>query len=143
MLEPKTARIVKCVFTSEWQNPSGGITYYHELTMDNLDVGTIGKITKYPKELSEGVTIAYTIDEKKKIKVISSSMDVQKNTNSGFSGKQSKQYSGSKKQDDFLGYAWSYAKDLVIAGKSMDDVEELNKMARYIYEEIGKMLKNE
>jgi hypothetical protein len=148
MLEPKTARIVKCVFTSEWQNPSGGITYYHELTMDNLDVGSIGKVSKYPKELSEGVTLIYTIDEKRKIKVISTSMDSQK-SNSGYnngsgSGKVGKSYnSGPKKQDEFLGYAWSYAKDLVVAGKTMKDVEELNKMARYIYEEIGKMLKNE
>lgn len=143
MLEPKTAKIIKCVFTSEWQNPSGGITYYHELTMDNLDVGSIGKVSKYPKELSEGVTLIYTIDEKRKIKVISTSMDAQKSS-SYPNNKTGKSYNSSpKKQDEFLGYSWSYAKDLVVAGKTMADVEELNKMARYIYDEIGKMLKNE
>lgn len=142
MLEPKTAKIVKCIVSGEWQNPSGGITYYHELTMDNLDVGTIGKVSKYPKELSEGVTLIYTIDEKRKIKVISSSMEPQKSYN-GNINKPKPAYNGVKKQDDFLGYAWSYAKDLVIAGKTMEDVEELNKMARYIYDEIGKQLRNE
>ena len=47
------------------------------------------------------------------------------------------------KQEQFLGYAWSYAKDLIVAGKNSDDLEELNKCARYIYDEIGKMLNNE
>ena len=141
MTEQKTARIVKCVVTNELPNPAGSITYYHELTMDNLDVGTIGKMTKYPKELSEGVMLVYTIDEKRKIKVVTSSMDNKMDNKStkSFGAKQS----GPRRQEDFLGYAWSYAKDLVAAGKTMNDVEELNKMARYIYAEIGKMLKNE
>ena len=39
-----------------------------------------------------------------------------------------------------LGYAWSYAKDLIVAGKTMQDVEELNNVARYIYDQIGDML---
>jgi hypothetical protein len=42
-----------------------------------------------------------------------------------------------------LGYAWSYAKDLIIAGKTLQDMEELNAVARYIYNEIGSMLNNE
>ena len=46
-------------------------------------------------------------------------------------------------QAQYLGYAWSYAKDLIIAGKTMKDVEELNNVARYIYSEIGKMLNEE
>lgn len=138
MNEQKTARVVKCVVTNEWQNPSGGITYYHELTFDNFDTGTIGKMSKYPKEIGEGVTITYTLDEKKKIKVISSSMNKDKQV------KTAKTFGvGPKKHEDFLGYAWSYAKDMIVAGKTMNDVDELNKMARYIYEEIGKMLKNE
>lgn len=141
MTQQKTAKIVKCVVTNEWQNPAGTITYYHELTMDNLDVGTIGKMTKYPKELSEGVSLVYTIDEKKKIKVVTSSMDNKMDKSSKSYGGMKQQ--GPRKQEDFLGYAWSYAKDMVVAGKTMNDVEELNKMARYIYDEIGKMLKNE
>jgi hypothetical protein len=141
MTEQKTARIVKCVVTNEWQNPAGSITYYHELTLDNLDVGTIGKMTKYPKELSEGVMLIYTIDEKKKIKVVTTSMENKIDKGGKTYGGMKQQ--GPRKQEDFLGYAWSYAKDMAVAGKTMNDVEELNKMARYIYEEIGKMLKNE
>jgi hypothetical protein len=46
-------------------------------------------------------------------------------------------------QEEFLGYAWSYAKDLIVAGKKAKDLEELNKMATYIYERIGVMLNGE
>ena len=50
-------------------------------------------------------------------------------------------YSKSKNpQEQMLGYAWSYAKDLIVAGKTMQDVEELNNVARYIYDQIGDML---
>lgn len=139
MIVQKNARVVKCVVTNEWQNPSGGITYYHELTLDNLDIGTVGKMQKYPKELSEGAMLVYTIDEKNKIKIINSSME---------SGKMDKKFTKTtgntaKKHEDFMGFAWSYAKDLIIAGKDMRDVNELNEVARYIYTEIGKMLKNQ
>lgn len=140
-MKEKKAKITKCVFTKEWINPSGTLVYYHEITFSNGDVGTCGKMMKYPKELSEGTELTYTIDGTGKIKVIPNTM---KNSNSSNSNtaKPAGKMSFSKKHDDFLGYAWSYAKDLIIAGKSMQDVEELNKVARYIYEEIGKMLEN-
>jgi hypothetical protein len=137
----KMSKIVKCVFTNEWKNPSGGFTYYHELTMDNGDVGSCGSTEKYPAKLREGNMVEYTL-EGKKIKITLSSAVVENNNNTKKTGS----FTGKgmvKKQDDFLGYAWSYAKDLIIAGKTMEDAEELKKMAQYIYEEIGKQLKND
>jgi hypothetical protein len=46
-------------------------------------------------------------------------------------------------QEQFLGYSWSYAKDLLIAGKTRSDMDELKAMAEYIYSNIGKMVNNE
>jgi len=138
----KISRIVNSTFTSQWTAPNNKVLYYHKLIMENGDEGTCGLAEQSPPKIWSGAIITYTIDEKNKIKVISSDMDNEtkpngnQKSNNGGKG-------GVAKQDSFLGYAWSYAKDLVIAGKTMDDIEELNKMARYIYTEIGKMLQNE
>lgn len=146
-MSQKTAKVVTCVFTNEWKNPSGSMVYYHEITLDNLETGTVGKMEKYPTEISQGATITYTLDTAtKKIKVISSNMDTKtkseakETSKAPFTGAKT---SYAKNPSDFLGFTWGYAKDLIIAGKTMADVEELNKVARYIYAEIGKMLKNE
>ena len=47
-LEQKKAKVISCVFTNEWKNPSGGMTYFHQITMDNFDTGTIGSMQKNP-----------------------------------------------------------------------------------------------
>lgn len=139
----KTSRIAKCVFKNEWQNPTGGIVYYHELTFENGDIGNCGAMEKMPAKYSVNSVVHYTI-ENKKIKIISTGAENSSGNN--YNNKKfimqkttGKTY-GKKNKDEFLGYAWSYAKDLVIAGKTMNDVEELNKVAKYIYSEIGKML---
>ena len=98
---------------------------------------------KNSPRIKKGAFIEFTIDEKGKIKLVGSSNDKTPMTptekkSAGIAS--NKRVSG---QETFLGYAWSYAKDLIIAGKTMDDVDELNKVARFIYDEIGKMLKNE
>jgi hypothetical protein len=138
----KNGQITNSVFKSEWKAPNGMVMYYHELTFDNGDKGTCGLMEQSPPRIWNGARVVYTIDDKKKIKIVSSDMDdesTSKQQEKG--GKQNK--NGVAKQDSFLGYAWSYSKDLIIAGKTMEDVEELNKIARYIYDEIGKMLQNE
>jgi hypothetical protein len=136
----KTSRIVKCTFTNEWQNQTGAMIYYHELVLENGDTGSCGAMEKMPTKLSPNSPIHYTIDNKK-IKIISNSSESSNNNyQKPMATKTSSKTYGPKKKDEFLGYAWSYAKDLLIAGKTMDDVEELNKIARYIYSEIGKML---
>ncbi len=153
----KKATINKCEFTGEFQHPSGNTYYYHELTLDNGEVGTCGKVEKYPFELTAGNYIEYTIDAKKKIKVVGvasreqdkrhsySGGNVNNTNKKGFLPydeymKQKQQQNG-KKPEEFLGYAWSYAKDLVVAGKKMKDVKECTEIAQYIYAEIKNMLK--
>jgi hypothetical protein len=143
----KKSKVVKCVFSNEWKNPSGSLTYYHDVTLENGDTGSIGSMEKYSKKFTEGTIIDYTL-ENGKIKIITMENNSnQKNNN--YQNNATKQgnsnYSNPRptKQEQFLGYAWSYAKDLIVAGKNSDDLEELNKCARYIYDEIGKMLNNE
>jgi hypothetical protein len=138
----KNSKIVKSTFTTEWKAPNGAVLYYHELVMENGDKGTCGIKEKSPPRIWNGAYVTYTIDEKNKIKIIFSDMDNQPQPQTSSSGKTYTKQNTSK-QDTFIGYAWSYAKDLIIAGKTMEDVEELNKVARFIYDEIGKMLQNE
>jgi hypothetical protein len=136
----KNSKIVKSTFTTEWKAPNGAVLYYHELVMENGDKGTCGIKEQSPPRIWSGANVTYSIDEKNKIKIITSDMDnqPQQSQTSKPYGKQN-----TSKQDTFIGYAWSYAKDLIIAGKTMEDVEELNKVARFIYDEIGKMIHNE
>ena len=120
------------------------------MTLENGDTGSIGAIEKYPKKFTEGTVIDYEL-QNGKIKIMqnqndngySSSNKPRKQGNSGTSNYSSYQSNKGTKQEQFLGYAWSYAKDLIVAGKTSEDLEELNKCARYIYEEIGRMLNNE
>ena len=143
----KTGTILRANLTGEWINPAGKTVYYHELTIDNGDVGSIGVMERYPNKISTGTIIQYTIDAKKKIKIVNeqnnplnmSSNPYNKPTQATQGPK--KTYNNSAKSSvDFLGYSWSYAKDLIVAGKTMEDVEELNKMARYIHDQICSML---
>lgn len=134
MSNEKSAKITKSNFSNEWTNPSGGTTYYFDVVLDNKDAGAIGVTSKDSERVKVGQKIKYTINGTK-IKVVDVFTEVAKPKYNNYKGKNS--------QESFLGYAWSYAKDLHIAGKTMSDIEELNEMARYIYNEIGKMLNDE
>lgn len=141
----KTGTITKCKFTSEWKAPApaNSILYYHELTMDNGDVGNVATIEKYSDKIKEGAVIEYEIDDKKKIKIFT---QTQNNPSSNGNGQQSSKAPFVKKHitkpDTFLGYAYAYAKDMVIAGKTTKkDRENLELIATEIYEAIKKKLK--
>lgn len=131
-MKEATSKVISCVFTGDWKNPSGGTTYYHEVSLENGDVGSLGSTEKNTPKFGIGAIITYQKDGSK-LKFISSNVGTDTRSKKA----------PSKAQAGFLGYAWSYSKDLIIAGKTMDDVEELNKVARYIYDEIGKMLNGE
>lgn len=133
-MQHKQSVVTKCKFTKEWTNPAGQTVYYHDLVMENGDVGHCGTMEKYSEKIKEGAMITYTLDDAKKIKIVTD-FGQQK----AFA-KPQRNGQGGNKQEQFLGYAWSYAKDLIIAGKTMKDVGELNAVARYIYDEIGKQL---
>ena len=159
----KQSKISFVKFTNQWLNPKTNQTiYYHEVQLENGEVGTCGTITQMPPKLSVGSVITYEM-EGTKMKVHTSSghpaeqqtsySQPAKQTNVGYNKakKYNKPYTagGNKSggrsfsQEEFLGYAWSYAKDMIIAGKKSKDLEELNKMATYIYERIGVMLNGE
>lgn len=140
MSEKKTAVIDKSIFSNEWTNPTNKVIFYFDLILSNGDEGTLGVMEKDSPKVAVGTEIIYTIDNKKKIKLI-------EHKPAGGTTAPTRNFSNGDRrsakvvaQEDFLGYAWSYAKDLIIAGKGSNDLEELNEVARYIYDEIGKML---
>jgi hypothetical protein len=120
---------------------------------ENGDFCNIGTMEKNSPRIKKSAFIEYIIDEKSKTKVVSSSNDAKKLLEAAKTSKKQKEEKFAtiiqaekqriKGQEAFLGYSWSYAKDLLIAGKTSKDMEELNAMARYIYDQIGKMLINE
>lgn len=144
MSTQKQSTVNSCIFSGEWKAPNGSIFYYHDLTLENGDAGPCGIVgQKNPDSIKPGAVINYTIDEKGKIKLISSQTTAfTQGAQKQGGGKSSGYNKGPKQPDEFLGYVWGYAKDLVIAGKTMEDVETINKMARYMYDEIQKMLQN-
>jgi hypothetical protein len=131
----KKGRIIKSVFSNEWTNPSGGTTYYYDIEFDNKDKGAVGSTTKDSDRVMVGQNVLYKINGTK-IKILELTNQPTKPAGKSYSPRKTS-------QESMLGYAWSYAKDLHVAGKDMKDIEELNKMARYIYEQIGEMLNNE
>ncbi len=145
----KKAKVIVCNFTKEWLNPiTKKFIYYHSIIMDNGDIGTIGKMEKTPKEISVDSILEYTISDKGKIEIVTSSNKTKKEE---VAKEQTSKESPLKKpfnkdrikgQEAFLGYAWSYAKDLIIAGKTSKDLKELDKVAEHIYNKIGEMLEN-
>ena len=140
MSTTKSSKVVKCLFTNEWKNPSGGMTYYHEVTLENGEIGSIGSMQKYSPKFTEGTIITYTLDSTGKMKIENSSNEpAQKKQPANNYGGQNN-YNRPTKHDQFLGYAWSYAKDMVVAGKTSEDFEEVMKIAHMIYDEIGNML---
>lgn len=133
----KISKVTKCTFISEWVNQMGSTVYYHVLTLENGDTGSCGRVKKCPDDMSEGAKIEYTITEDKKIKF------VKQITNNNMENKYGKKSNYAKTPEDFLGYAYAYAKDMVVAGKtSKEDVENLQFIAKEIYKHITELLEN-
>lgn len=63
----KNAKITSCVFSREWEGPSGKI-YYHNITLDNGDEGSVGTKEKMPSKICTGAEIWYTIESKGQFK---------------------------------------------------------------------------
>ena len=133
------AKIIKCLWTNEWAHPKGDKIHYHELTLSNGNIESCGAAEKYPEKLKEGKEIEYDI-VKGKVKLVSNSDQPAARSNSSSTGAK-KQYGKPIKQTDFLGYSYSYAKDLVVAGKTTKkDRENLKSIAEEIYAHIGVIL---
>ena len=139
-MSEKTSIIKKSTFTSEWVNSGGSLTYWYDLELENGEIGSVGVVQKDSPKILVGAEITYYKENAKKIKIVKHHSSI---TSVGTSSSNAKSYKKAATQDAYLGYAWSYAKDLIIAGKTLKDMEELNAVARYIYNEIGSMLNNE
>lgn len=59
----KSAKITSCVYSREWEGPSGKI-YYHNITLDNGDEGSVGTKEKMPSKICTGAEIWYDIESK-------------------------------------------------------------------------------
>ena len=138
----KTSIITVSNFSNEFMTAGGSLCYYYDIVFANGDMGSVGVMEKGSPKVSVGAELTYYKETAKKVKILKHHAALQlsgsQSTNTG-----TKSYKKAATQDAFLGYAWSYAKDLIIAGKTMKDMEELNAVARYIYNEIGSMLNNE
>jgi hypothetical protein len=121
----KTAKVTSCKFTSEWVNPmSRKIIYYHEVTTDAGDLASCGTIEKDSHRIAVGARIEYEINDNGRMILHSSSND-KKAEDEPKDSKTDNKKSRIKGQEAFLGYAWSYAKDLIIAGKTSKDLKAM------------------
>lgn len=138
-------KVLKCEYKSDWLNPANKKTLFiHEIVVDDGGKGNVLTVEKNSPRISVGTYIEYEYDfVTDRIKIHSSSVDASPTISKTGEKLEIKKIPPSARQDSYLGYAWSYAKDLIIAGKTMKDVEELDKVATYIYERIGKQLKGE
>lgn len=139
-------KILKCEYLSDWLNPiNKKKLYIHEIVVDDGGKGKVFVVEKNSPRISVGTYIEYEYDfTTDRIKIHSSSIDPNPTiSKTGEKLEVKSKLPPSARKDTYIGYAWSYAKDLVIAGKTMKDMEELDKMATYIYERIGKQLKGE
>lgn len=59
------SKIVKSSFTKEWDNPKGGIIYFHDLELEDGTKGQIGSKTKEPDFLNVGKEIEVEVTEGK------------------------------------------------------------------------------
>jgi len=151
MATVKTSKILKCKFLRVWNNPNGKDLFYHELTMENGDIGNVGTVDKYPEKIDENRTISYTLDGNKlKLEAVETvASQSQGSGGSAASSKKGKSGGGggggggrAKSQADYLGFSYSYAKDLVIAGKTTKkDMDNLKKMAEEIYAHVGELFR--
>ena len=135
----KVSKITKVSFSSEWKSPSGGIVYYHELEFANGDSGNCGRNKKLPEDMQVGMEIEYVLNDKK-IKFVKAT-EYMNNTNNF---KKKTFSSGKRGPEEYLGYAYAYAKDMVVAGKtSQEDIKNLGVIAESIYAHIKELLKND
>lgn len=120
----KTAKITRTTFKQKWTptTGNGSPVFYHDIELDNGDKGSIGAKEEMPSKLNPGSTITYTI-EGTKIKAVQSAGSFQKGGGAG------------KFQQDpkiqFIGFAASYCKDIVCAGKI--NMEQFDKEFNRIY----------
>lgn len=147
------------IFKNEYKPPrSSKIIYYHDIFLENGDKISIGKQTKNPSDFLPGLELEYIITgydkisskankwkhyiERKYDSYTPEEMNDKSKVKKTRSKTKSKPYGGKFiKKEDFIGYSMSYAKDLVIAGKtSKKDLDAFSKIYKHIYEIVGECI---
>lgn len=137
----KVSKVKSVKYLSEWKSPAGTSVFYHEIEFENGDTGNIGRNKMLPDDMKIGSQIEYTIADKK-IKFVKSMSSVE--TNNYGKNKYYNKNNNNKSPETYLGYAYAYAKDMVVAGKTKkEDLENLKIIAESIYSHISSLLKNE
>jgi len=142
----KVSKVKSVNFTSEWKSPAGATFYYHEIELENGDTGNVGRNKTLPDDMKVGLEIEYSI-EGKKIKFVKTMNNAETPNyykNNKYYNKNNGNYNSNKSPESYLGYAYAYAKDMVVAGKtSKEDLENLQVIAESIYAHISELLKSE
>jgi len=146
----KTATITSILKTNNWKAPDGTPLYYHKIIFDNGDEGSAALKEEYPSNVAEGCIVEYELNNGKlKIQSQKPKPTPPKPTVKSWSN--TTQYpnkSMNKKHEDFLGFAYGYAKDIMVARINKektqitltDTVSDLKILADEIYSHMGKML---
>ncbi len=136
----KTSKIISCVFTNQ-SVTAHGTFYYHKISFENGDTGSIGCKEQMPTKIAVGAVLSYEMDSSGKIKQVPITPAAVNSSGNGVTNPNvvtgaKKNYA--KQPADFLGYAYGYSKDLVVAriakGEEFKDVaDEVVCVARAIY----------
>lgn len=152
--EQRISKIAKCIFTKPWQPPQGAMLYYHELIMENGDIGTVGKTSQNPPDIAAGVEIEYSLEphpnggnKMKIIRAVSSNVQSTTTQSTGSpnpSPRQPYQKAAPKQVQisDYYGYIAGYTKDLVIAGKTTKkDIDAFKKIFDELVDHVDETIK--
>lgn len=127
----KQAKILKSEFKSEWNNPKGGVLYYHDVVLEGEGdkPWNIGSTSQNPDFLQVGQTLAYEVTDESKRKI--KRVKVEAPAGGGY-------------QDNSLGMqignALNVTATLIAHGKV--ELKDLESVARRVVE-ISKKLKEE
>ena len=134
-MDTKKSTVLTVDFTGDWKAPNGDTIFFHDVTLKNGDFGNIGCKDKFDNKIAIGSEIEYTKNGKR-IK-----LDQANSNQTPAAPKQYNKKTYTKKPEDFLGYACSYAKDMVIAGKATaKDIKAYEAAAEKIYAHVKKLL---
>lgn len=129
----KTSKIQHINFTREYAGQNGTV-YYHDITLENGDSGSIGAKSKLPEKLAVGSELNYEIEQKGeyqglpqyKIKAVSAMPQ-----SGGYQGG-----GGAKVQSpaSIRTMCLAYSKDLAVAGKILPNelFDQAEKMVEWV-----------
>lgn len=151
-MSKKKSEIISVEHMNDWTAPTGNVVHYHIVKMANGDVGQIGRKYMFPADMKVGMTVEYTVDEDKKMKLVDSAQNIIatiKHSNKVAYLKNKKKVVMKKNTDvDYLSQCFLYAKDIICSkintGEKVGDVSvEMIKTARTLFNEMNKIAKEQ